>query len=66
MASLSAEESFCKRMDAKYMRVSVEVFSLESVKNIKLIKPKDWIGDAEQQQHSFEHIECDIFMEACL
>ena len=56
MASLSAEESFCKRMDAKYMSVSVEVFSLESVKNIKLIKPKDWIGDAEQQQHLFEHI----------
>jgi hypothetical protein len=56
MASSLAEESFCKRMDAKYMSVSVEVFSLESVKNIKLIKPKDWIGDVEQQQHLFEHI----------
>jgi hypothetical protein len=43
-------------MDTKYMGVSVEVFSLESVKNIKLIKPKDWIGDADNQQDLFEHI----------
>ena len=56
MASSLAEESFCKSMDTKYMGVSVEVFSLESVKNIKLIKPKDWIGDADNQQDLFEHI----------
>ena len=56
MASSLAEESFCKSMDTKYMGVSVEVFSLESVKNIKLIKPKGWIGDADNQQDLFEHI----------
>jgi hypothetical protein len=32
------------------------VFSLESVKNIKLIKPKNWIGDADNQADLFEHI----------
>ena len=56
MASSLAEEMFLKSMDTKYMSVAVEVFSLESVKNIKLIKPKNWIGDAGNQADLFEHI----------
>jgi hypothetical protein len=56
MASSLAEEMFLKSMDTKYMGVAVEVFSLESVKNIKLIKPKNWIGDADNQADLFEHI----------
>lgn len=51
-----AESNFWSRMDAKIMCVSVEVFALDRVKNFKLIKPEHWIGDAEQQQHLFEHI----------
>ena len=54
MASSLAEEMFLKSMDTKYMGVAVEVFSLESVKNIKLIKPKNWIGDADNQTDLFE------------
>ena len=56
MASSLAEEMFLKSMDTKYMGVAVEVFSLESVKNIKLIKPENWIGDADNQADLFEHI----------
>ena len=43
-------------MDAKVMSVSVEVFCLEEVKNFALVKPVDWQGKVEEQQHLFEHI----------
>ena len=49
-------ENFWFRMDAKVMSVSVEVFCLEEVKNFMLVKPMDWQGKVEEQQHLFEHI----------
>jgi hypothetical protein len=43
-------------MNTKYMCVAVEVFSSTDVKNIKLIKPNWWIGDASNQEDLFVHI----------
>jgi hypothetical protein len=50
------EEDFWVKMNAKVMRVSVEVFGLEEVKNFALVKPAVWQGEVEEQQHLFEHI----------
>jgi hypothetical protein len=49
-------EDFWVKMNAKVMRVSVEVFCLEEVKNFALVKPVAWQGEVEEQQHLFEHI----------
>ena len=56
MASSLTEEMFLKSMNTKYMCVAVEVFSSTDVKNIKLIKPFGWIGNAKDQADLFEHI----------
>jgi hypothetical protein len=56
MASSLTEEMFLKSMNTKYMCVAVEVFSSTDVKNIKLIKPFGWIGNANDQADLFLHI----------
>ena len=56
MAASLTEEMFLKSMNTKYMCVAVEVFSSTVVKNIKIIKPDWWIGDANNQVDLFEHI----------
>jgi hypothetical protein len=56
MAASLTEEMFLKSMNTKYMCVAVEVFSSTGVKNIKIIKPDWWIGDANNQVDLFEHI----------
>ena len=56
MASSLTEEMFLKSMNTKYMCVAVEVFSSTDVKNIKLIKPFGWSGNANDQADLFLHI----------
>jgi hypothetical protein len=56
MASSLTEEMFLKSMNTKYMCVAVEVFSSTDVKDIRLIKPFGWIGNANDQEDLFLHI----------
>ena len=56
MASSLTEEMFLQSMNTKYMCVAVEVFSSEDVKDIKLIKPVGWVGDAKDQADLYLHI----------
>ena len=56
MASSLTEEMFLKSMNTKYMCVAVEVFSSTAVKNIKLIKPFGWVGNANDQADLFLRI----------